>query len=158
MPILFFVALQFVNVVISTFKSVLTIKGSRINAAVMNAIAYSVNIVVIYIVSGSIPLWISISVTFGVNIVGVYVGLSILEKLRKEQLWRISTTVPTERLLEFKRELSEEKIKFIAYETSWEDYKVVDIFSATKSESSKISRLISRYGVKYTISANSNTL
>jgi uncharacterized protein YebE (UPF0316 family) len=158
MPILYFILLQFVNVVISTFKSVLTIKGSKANAAIMNSIAYSVNIVVIYIVSGSISLWVSISVTFFVNMIGVYIGLSILEKLRKDQLWRISTTVPTESVQEFKKELLINNIKFIAFETSWEDYKAIDIFSASRSESSKISKLIGKYRVKYTILENSNTL
>jgi uncharacterized protein YebE (UPF0316 family) len=158
MPLLYFICLQFLNVVIATFKSVLTIKGNKLNASVMSSIAYSINITVIYLVSGSMPLYILISVTFFVNMIGVYIGLTILEKVRKDQLWRISSTVKTELLQDFKKELTENKIKFIAFETSWEDYKVVDIFSSTKEESSKISRLTSKYKVKYTITANSNTL
>ena len=44
------------------------------------------------------------------NLIGVYVGLWITEKMRKEQLWKITVTVPTENFEDFKNELKENGI------------------------------------------------
>jgi uncharacterized protein YebE (UPF0316 family) len=156
--IVYFIVLQSVNVIISTFKSVLTIRGTRIVAAIINAVAYSVNIVIVYLVSGNIPLLILVASTLGTNLVGVYIGLTILEKLRKERLWRIQTTVATDKVKDFKRELLDNDVKFISYETTWNDFKVVDIFSKTREDSSLIKKIISKYDAKYTISSSSGTL
>ena len=88
----------------------------------------------------------------------MYFGLWITEKLRKEQLWKITVTVPTENLQDFKQDLLANEIDFIAYETSWKEYKVVDIFSKHKSTSKVIKEIFKHYNVKYTISANSAKL
>jgi uncharacterized protein YebE (UPF0316 family) len=156
--IVYFILLQSINVVISTFKSVLTIRGTRIVAAIINAIAYSVNIVIVYLVSGNIPLLILIASTLITNLIGVYIGLTILEKLRKERLWRIQTTVATDKVKDFKKELLKNDVKFISYETTWDDFKVVDIFSKTREDSSLIKKIILKYNAKYTISSSSGTL
>lgn len=156
--IIYFVSLQFVNVIISTFKSVLTIKGTKEIAALINAIAYSVNIAIVYLVAKDMSLLLIVGSTLITNLIGVYTGLSILEKLRKERLWRISTTVATEKVSDFKAELLSKKIKFISFETTWDDFKVIDIFSRSKEESKVIRDVIHRYGAKYTISSNSNNL
>ena len=66
--------------------------------------------------------------------------------------------MPTENLSDFKKELKENDIDFIAYETSWKDYKVVDVFSKHKSTSKIIKDIFKHYDVKYTISANNGTL
>ena len=56
------------------------------------------------------------------------------------------------------KDLKDNNIDFIAYETSWKDYKVVDIFSKHKSTSKIIKNIFKHYDVKYTISANSARL
>lgn len=89
---------------------------------------------------------------------GVYIGLIITDKMRKEQLWKITVSVPTDVLHQFKADLTKEHIKFMTYQTSWELYKVVDIFSSTKEESKHIRNIIKKYDVKYTISANDGIL
>ena len=154
--ILFFVC-QLINVILSTIKSVVTIKGTKLWASIFSAINYAFNTVIIKTIA-DVDLWIAVLVTASCNLVGVYFGLWVTEKLRKEQLWKITVTVPTEKLSEFKKELSDNEIDFIAYETSWKDYKVVDIFSKKKSTSRTIKQIFSNYDVKYTISANAGIL
>lgn len=152
----FFIA-TLVNVILSTLKSVITIKGGRILASVMSAIAYGFNTVVIKMVS-DVDLWIAVVTSVICNLLGVYIGLFITDKMRKDQLWKITVTVPTEMMHDFKSDLNEQDIAFVAYETSWDKYKVVDIFSKAKPESKKIREIIRKYNVKYTISANAGVL
>lgn len=155
--ILLFVVCQLINVILSTIKSIITIKGTKLTASIFSAVNYGFNTVIIKSIS-DVELWLAIIVTVLSNLVGVYVGMLITERMRKEQLWKITVTVPAEKLDNFKQELLDNGIDFIAYETSWEDFKVVDIFSKHKSTSKTIKQIFNNYDVKYTISANVGTL
>ena len=154
--ILFFVC-QLINVVLSTIKSVVTIKGTKLVASIFSAVNYGFNTVIIKSIA-DVDLIVAVVVSVICNLIGVYIGLLITERMRKEQLWKITVTVPTQNLSQFKTELYENNIDFIAYETSWEDFKVVDVFSKHKSTSKTIKEIFKHYNVKYTISANCGTL
>ena len=156
--LIYFIILQMLNVVVSTIKSVLTIKGTKLTAAIISSVSYSINIIIVFLVSKDLGLIESVAVTVITNLVGVYTGLTILEKLRKEQLWRIQTTVSSLKVDEYKQSLLDHNIKFISYETSWSEYKVVDIFSSTKEESNIIKEIILEHNAKYTISSNTKYL
>ena len=60
----------------------------------------------------------------------------------KDQLWKITVTVPVESLHDFKVDLTEKNVPFVAYETSWDKCKVVDIFSKNRSESKIVRNII----------------
>lgn len=152
----FFIA-QLFNVVLSTLKSVITIKGGRNWAALANAIAYGFNTIVIKSLV-DVDLEIAIAITIITNLVGVYFGLGIMEKMRKDQLWKITVTVPSVELQDFKLQLKENSISFITYETQVDKYKVVDIFSKDRNDSKNVKNIFKYFNVKYTISANSGSL
>ena len=154
--IAFFVA-QLLNVILSTLKSVITIKGGKRLAAVANAISYGFNTIVIKaIVDVSIEIAIIISVTC--NLIGVYFALWITEKMRKDQLWKITATVETQNLDLLLKELEQHDINYISYTTNGDKYKVLDIFSKQRAESRIIKELFDKYDAKYTILANEGTL
>lgn len=146
-----------INVILATLKNVITVKGGRVIASVSNAVAYGFNTIIIKSIA-NVELWIAVLISVVANLLGVYIALTLIHKFEKERLWKITVTVPTESLHSFKQELKNEDIPFIAYETSYEKYKVVDIFSKTKKDSKKIKTLMSNYNVKYTISVNTVTL
>lgn len=150
---LFYIFAQFLNVILSTIKSVVTIKGTKEFASVFSAINYGVNAFVIKTTT-EVDVFTAIIVAVICNLIGVYIGLWITEKCRKEQLWKISVTVPTEQIKDFKRELNFNKIDFIALETSWDKFKVVDIYSRHKAKSKIIKEIFKNYDVQYTISSN----
>ena len=152
-----FTCATLINVILSTLKSVITVKGGRFIASIINAISYGFNTVVIKSIT-DIDLWIAVVITVISNLVGVYIALTITRKFEKERLWKITVSVPTDSLKDFKHDLNEANIAFIAYETSYEKYKVVDIFSNDKKESRIVRNLVAKYNVKYTISANVGTL
>lgn len=152
----FFLA-TLVNVILGTLKSVITIKGGRVAAAISSAVAYGFNTLIIKMITG-VETWIAVIFSVVCNLLGVYIALMITDKMRKDQLWKITVSVPTEKLHDFKEDLCNQKIPFVAYETSWEKYKVVDIFSKDRPESKVIREVIKKYNVKYTISVNVGTL
>lgn len=152
----FFLA-TLVNVILSTLKSVITIKGGRVSASVANAVAYGFNTLIIKMIAG-VETWVAVVSSVVCNLLGVYIALFITDKMRKDQLWKITVSVPTEMLKDFKNDLKNADLAFVAYETSWDKYKVVDIFSKAKPESKKVRDIIKKYNVKYTISANAGVL
>lgn len=154
--LIFFIC-QLINVILGTIKNVITIKGTKTMASLFSAVNYGVNTVIIKTIA-DVDLWIAVLVSVVCNLIGVYIGMWITEKMRKEQLWKITVTVPAEKLSNFKDELLANGIDFIAYETSWKDYKVVDLFSKHKSTSKVIKQIFNNYDVQYTISANVGTL
>ena len=156
--IITFVILQFLNIIVATFKSVLLIKGTKLHAALFNAVSYSLGIFITYYVSNEISIYYSIPITFILNLLGVYLGLSFLDKLKKDELWRISTTVKLEFLSDYIKELRQEGLQLMPYETGRTDYTVVDIFSNNREETKKIQPIIKKYQVKYTILKNNYEL
>ncbi len=152
-----FAVATLVNVILSTLKNVITIKGGRMAASIVNAISQGFNTIVIKSIS-NVELWIAVIVTILSNLVGVYIALTVIKKFEKERLWKITISVPTEHLHEIKQELHEKNISFITFETNYDKYKVIDIFSNTKKESSIVKKIISKYNIKYTINANDGIL
>lgn len=152
----FFVA-QLINVILGTIKSVVTIKGGKMAASGMTALAYGVNTFVIKVIA-DVDMWIAILISVVCNLVGVYFGLWITEKLQKEQLWKITVTVPSENITNLTDDLKSHGITYINYETTWAKYKVLDVFSKHKSESKIIKEIFLKYNAKYTINANDGSL
>lgn len=155
--ILAFSVAQLINVILSTLKSVITIKGGKGLAAVSNAVAYGFNTIVIKVIA-DVDMWVAVVISIVSNLVGVYFALWLTEKLRKDQLWKITVTVPAENFEELTLSLKETEISYISYETTWEKYRVLDVFSKDKTQSKIVKNLFNKYNAKYTILANVGSL
>ena len=93
--LILFIILNAVNVVIQTVKSLCTINGGKLMAAVANAVAYGLyTVVVIYMVC-ELPMWEKVVIIGGCNFVMVFIVKAIEEKLRKDKLWKIEVTIPS---------------------------------------------------------------
>jgi hypothetical protein len=97
--IILFVVLQLVNVVLQTLKSIITVKGTTTQSALMNALAYGVYTVIVVFTAGTFTgdyltdLVIKIAVTMGTNLIGVYISAWILNKFKKDKLWKVESTI-----------------------------------------------------------------
>ena len=122
-------------------------------AAVSNAVAYGFNTIVIKVIA-DVDMWVAVIISIVSNLIGVYFALWLTEKLRKDQLWKITVTVPAENYDDLTLSLKETEISFIAYETTWEKYRVLDVFSKDKTQSKVVKNLFNKYNAKYTISVS----
>ena len=93
--LILYLILQITNVILATIKSIVTIKGSKLSAALMNALSYSVNVIVVIYTVMDFSILIKILITAITNFAGTYLGVYITEKLRKDRLWEIKATVIT---------------------------------------------------------------
>lgn len=143
-----FVILSILNVVFSTIKSLITVKGSPMCASLVSAIYYGYyNVVLVYTVS-DFPLWQKVIVTFACNLIGVYLVKWAEVKTRKDRLWEIRGTIKDDvdaaMCIEM---LSTSDIPFNYIDVT--KYVIFNCYSATQEDSLKIKDIFERCNAKY---------
>ena len=145
-----FIVLSIINVIFSTIKSIVTVKGGAVSASLLSALYYGYyNIVLIYTVA-EFPLWQKVLVTFGCNLVGVFIVKWAEEKSRKDKLWKVEATVPTYECSRLLEEL--EKIDLSYNYVDIKKYYLFNIYCPTQTESKAVKHLLNKYNVKYFVS------
>lgn len=83
------------NVVLATIKSVMTIKGTKISAAIWNALSFGLySYIVILTATADLTTFEKVVITVICNLIGVYCVKLVEEKMRKDRLWKIEMTIP----------------------------------------------------------------
>ena len=146
--IIFFIC-SLINVMLSTLKTILTVKASKGVATIINAITYGFYAIVVKQLA-SLDLITTVTVTIVTNIIGVYVSMWLLEKTKKDCLWKISVTTKDNTLVEKLEKFS------ISYAMNPVQYKKqtyynIDVFSENQKDSSIIENILKEYKVKYNI-------
>ena len=95
--LLVFIVFNILNVVIQTTKSLCTIKCEKLVAALVNAIAYGFYTYIIVLTMCELPLLVKAVVVAVCNFIGVFVVKFIEEKLRKDKLWKVEVTIPSDK-------------------------------------------------------------
>lgn len=151
---LIFLGSSILNVILNTIKSIVTIKGSTLMAAIINAITFGFYTFVVKMISG-VDLIISIPMTMIANIIGVYLAKWILSLFKKDKLWRISCTVTKKKNLDsatFTEYFNKYNIEHtIIPINGFKDGYLIDIFSNSQGESALIKEIINKYNIKYTV-------
>lgn len=145
--IIFFI-LTILNIILSTVKSIITVKGSPAVTAMINAFYYGFyNVVLIYTVA-DFPMWQKVAITFTCNLVGVFIVKWFEAKSRKEKLWKVEATVPHKYLKAVHLDLKDIPHSYIDIEK----YAIFNFYCATQKESVKVKEIIKQYDAKYFIS------
>ena len=151
--LLIFVALSIVNVVFSTIKSIVTIKSGPWVASIVSALYYGYyNIVLIYTVA-DFPLWQKVVVTAGCNLVGVFIVKYGEEKARKDKLWKVELTVPTEYKNAVDFDLRTVPHSYIELS---DKHTLFNFYCATQADSAKVKVIANQYEAKYFVAESKN--
>lgn len=145
--ILFAVATA-INVILSTVKSILTIKAGKTVAALANAITYGFYTWVIILTNiDGISLWVKMGITAICNFVGVFIVKLIEEKARKDKLWKIEAT--------FDKKYLDVIHKTVAIPHSYIDigsHVIFNFYAENQRQSGIVKDVISQYNGKYFVS------
>lgn len=146
--IVFFIC-SLINVMLSTLKTILTVKASKGVATIINAITYGFYAIVVKQLA-SLDLITTVTVTIITNIIGVYVLMWLLEKTKKDCLWKISVTTKDNTLVE---KLEKFSISYVMNPVQYkkQTYYNIDVFSENQKDSSIIENILKEYKVKYNI-------
>lgn len=150
-----FIVIQFITVVVSTAKSILTISGSPAVASVVNAVSYVLMGVLTKFIAGQ-TFEIIIITTFFTNLVGVYLTKNIIDRFKKEQLWLVTATIKENEVRNHIEELlGHRNISFNTLEVFGDKY-LLYIFSYSRAESVMIDEILKQYKIKFSISEVAN--
>lgn len=146
--IIFFIC-SLINVMLSTLKTILTVKASKGVATIINAITYGFYAIVVKQLA-SLDLITTVTVTIITNIIGVYVSMWLLERTKKDCLWKISVTTKDNTLVE---KLEKFSISYVMNPIQYkkQTYYNIDVFSKNQKDSSIIENILKEYKVKYNI-------
>ena len=151
--LIIFIVLTIVNVIMSTIKSIVTIKADKWVASFAYALYYGYyNVVLIYTVA-DFPLWQKVLVTFACNLIGVFIVKWAEEKARKDKLWKIEVTVPAEFKNIVHSWLKDVPHSYIEISSK---YTLFNFYCATQEESEKVKIIVDEYGAKYFVAESKN--
>jgi hypothetical protein len=90
---IYFFVISLINVILSSTKSICTVRYGRGINVLANVVAYSFYTVVVK-QTASLPLEITILSTALANALGVWLSYVILDHIQKDRLWKIEVVVP----------------------------------------------------------------
>lgn len=152
--LMIFIGLSIVNVIFSTIKSIVTVKGGALSASLISALYYAYyNVVLIYTVA-DFPLWQKVVVTFWCNLVGVFVVKWGEEKARKDKLWKVEATVKPSTKEDIETYCKNYDIPYNY--VNIEKYLLFNFYCATQAESAKVKKLLDAHDAKYFVNESKN--
>jgi hypothetical protein len=146
-----FVALNIVNVIVQTIKSIATLKCGKTAAAIINAFAYGFYTIVTIYMLCDLPLFWKAGIVALCNLIGVYIVKWGEEKARKDKLWKVEATVLRGYTNELHATLVAEELSHNYLENVGK-YTLFNIFCATQAESAKAKKILDSYDAKYFVS------
>ena len=148
--LLLFIICNIANVIIQTVKSLVTVKGSPIAAAVVNAVAYGFYTYIIVITNCELPIWQKMLIVGLCNLIGVFVVKFIEKKKEKDKLWKIEVTIPQEDFQTVK-EFIDLKVVPANY-IDIDKYILVNFYCKSQAQSKIIKDFLKPYNSKYFVS------
>lgn len=147
-----FLALNVVNVVIQTVKSIVTVNGSKMSAAVINAVTFFIyTFCVVYMNADGLGLVWKALIIGVINFVGVYVVKLIEEKSRKDKLWKVEATVWQCYTESLHKDLDIANIPH-NYIDNVGRYTLFNVYCETQTQSAKAKAILDMYAAKYFVS------
>ncbi len=153
--LIIFIALNIVNVIIQTVKSLATVKCGKTVAALVNAVAYGLYTVVVVYTVCDLPLWLKVVVVGLCNLVGVFCVKWGEEKARKDKLWKVEATVCTMQEAEEIINLLKDKNIPCNY-IDINRYVLINCYCATQKQSAGVKTVLDLYHAKYFVSESKN--
>ena len=144
--LIIFIALNVVNVIIQTVKTIATVKCGKTVAAIVNAVTYALYTVVLVYTMCDLPLWAKATIVGLCNLVGVWIVKFCEEKARKDKLWKVEATIPAKYQDAVHFDLKDIPHNYIE---NVGNYTLFNFYCATQAESAKVRDIINQYEAKY---------
>ena len=146
-----FIILNVVNVVIQTIKTIVTVNGTPLSAAVINAVTFAIyTVVVVFMNADGLGVFWKAVIIGIVNFIGVYVVKLIEVKNRKDKLWKVEATVARTKSTEVQCLLDNAHIPHNYIHAG--QYTIFNCYCETKKQSEAIKEILTNHNAKYFVS------
>ena len=147
--IIIFTVCSLVNVILSTMKTILTVRSTKVVASIINAVTYGFYAIVVKQLA-SLDLTVTVIVTIATNLIGVYLSMWIMDKMKKDCLWKISVTTKNKSIAK-KIENFDIEYTMSPIQYKNETYYSIEVFSKNQKDSTIIKNILNEYKVKYNV-------
>ena len=154
--IIIFTVCSLVNVILSTMKTILTVRSTKVVASIINAVTYGFYAIVVKQLA-SLDLTVTVIVTIATNLIGVYLSMWLMDKMKKDCLWKISVTTKDKNIVK-KIENFDIEYTMSPIQYKKETYYSIEIFSKNQKDSTIIKNILNEYKVKYNVTEITKTL
>ena len=149
--LIIFIGLSIVNVIFSTVRSIVTIKGGKLIASLFSGGYFAFyNVMMLWTVA-DFPMWQKCIITFVCNVIGVFLVKWGEERARKDKLWKVEATVYEPYTESLRSALNSAGIPN-NYIPNVGKYTVFNIFCETQKESAVAKALLDSHKAKYFVS------
>lgn len=151
--IIIFFIITLINVILSTVKSILTVKASRGIATLINAITYGFYAVVVKQMT-TVDTTTVVIATVICNLIGVYFSMWLLDKFKRDVLWKITMIPKVDNADRLREQLIQNGLGFNVYpiNTKYGSQTAFDVFSESQEESRVVKNILQEIGtIKYHI-------
>ena len=146
-----FIVLSVINVIFSTVRSIVTIKGGKFVASIVSGGYFAFyNVMLIYTVM-DFPMWQKCLITFVCNVVGVFIVKFVEELLQKDKLWKIEATIVRSYQADVCEMLNKAQVPY-NYIEGIGKYTIFNVFCATQNQSIAVKEILKAYNAKYFVS------
>ena len=143
-----FMVLSIINVVFSTIRSIITMKGNKYTASLLSGAYFAFyNIMMLYTVA-DFPMWKKCIITFICNVVGVFLVKWGEEKARKDKLWKVEATIYEPYKESLINDLRNAEVPF-NYIEGIGKYVLFNIYCETQEDSKVVKGLLDFHKAKY---------
>lgn len=145
-----FIILSIINVIFSTVRSIVTIKGNKMTASFISGGYFAFyNIMLLYTVA-DFPMWQKCIITFVCNVIGVFIVKFIEEKSRKDKLWKVEATIPRAEASRLVNYLENSELSYNYVDIN--KYYLFNFYCPTQKESASVKELLDNFHAKYFVS------
>lgn len=152
--IIIYLILQVIYVILNTITSILKIKSGKLIASISSAICYAFYVyVLIATATDDMSPHLKAVLVAITNFIGVYTSMWVLEKFKKDKLWKIEATIKANQL-DLEWLVDKFTVGNISFNmlTTWDNKEIiVNIYSKSQSQSKTIKGLLDQVNAKYTI-------
>ena len=145
-----FIILSIINVIFSTVRSIVTIKGNKVTASFISGGYFAFyNIMLLYTVA-DFPMWQKCVITFVCNVIGVFIVKFIEEKSRKDKLWKVEVTIPRAEASRLINYLENSELSYNYVDIN--KYYLFNFYCPTQKQSAEVKKLLDKFHAKYFVS------
>ena len=141
---LYFFIISLINVILSSTKSICTVRYGRGINVLTNVAAYSFYAVVVK-QTANLPLVVTVVSTAIANALGVWLSYVILDRIQKDRLWKLEVVVPVKFTEILHAELAEIPHNYIDLGPRT----LFNFYCGTKAETAKVIKHCRNYNGKF---------
>lgn len=143
--LIIFTVATVINVILSTVRSLCTVKCGKVMASLSNAICYGFYCWVVVLTVADFPLWEKIMITALANFVGVFAVKLVEEKARKDKMWLVTMTIKNKYAEKIYEDLEMQDIPFSPMRLENKDWTVFNCYCKTQTDTANAVNICRKY-------------